>query len=105
MPKRTDSTGGVSAGRARLRMLAMRSDNSRGSNGFGDVVVRADLQALDAALGFIARGEHQDRHGRRGAQRARQLKAGFARHHHVEDQQIEAQTLQLARASTTSSRV
>jgi hypothetical protein len=32
-PKRTDSTAGVVAGRARRRTPAMRSESSRGSNG------------------------------------------------------------------------
>ena len=35
------------------------------------------------------RGQHQDRHRRIGAHRLGQIEAGFAGHHHVEDEQIE----------------
>ena len=44
---------------------------------------------------LVARGQHEDRHARGGAQVARELEAGLARHHHVEDQQIEAQPFEL----------
>ena len=105
-PKRTDSTGGAAAGCARLRMLAMRSDSSRGSNGFDEIVVGADLQPLDAALGLGARGQHQDRHARVGAQRLRAsskpVSPGIIT---SRIEQVEAQAASLARASAALSAV
>ena len=45
--------------------------------------------------GFVTGGQHDDRHARRGAQIAGEIEAGLARHHDVEDQQVEAQALEL----------
>ena len=59
-----------------------------------DIVVGADLQALDPGFRLMARGQHDDRHGRGGADEARQVKTAFAGHHHVEDQQVEMQAEQ-----------
>ena len=61
----------------------------------GHVIVGADLQPLDADLGFGARGQHQDRDARRRADRLGEVEAALARHHHVEDQEIELQAVQL----------
>ncbi len=86
----------------RLRILAMRGDNSRGSRRLRHVVVGTKFEASNPVLGFITRGEHQYRHARRLPQRLDEIEAGFARHHHVEDKQVEIQTRELvvdARAS------
>ena len=61
----------------------------------GDIIVGADLQALDPGLRLVARRQHDDRHRGRGADEAREIEAGFAGHHDVEDQQIEMQAEQL----------
>ena len=61
----------------------------------GDIIVGADLQALDPAFGFMARRQHDDRHRRGGADEAGEIEPGFAGHHHVEDQQVEMQAEQL----------
>ena len=42
-----------------------------------------------------ARGEHQDRHVGGAADRLGEIEAGLARHHHVENEQIETQTVEL----------
>ena len=73
----------------------MRSESSRGSNGFGHVVVGAELEPGDAAVGFRPCGQHQDRHRRGLAQRLREVEAGLARHHHVEHEQVEGQAPEL----------
>ncbi len=59
------------------------------------IVVRAQLEAGDAAVGLGFRGQHQDRHRRSLAQRFRELEAGLARHHHVEYEQIEREASKL----------
>ena len=73
----------------------MRSDELARLERLADVVVGADLEPLDAAFGLAARGQHQDRHARGRAQRAGELETGLARHHHVEDQEVEAQAFEL----------
>ena len=59
--------------------------------GLGEIIVDAGLEPLDTLIGLGARGEHKDRHLRGGAQRAREVDAGFLRHHHVEDEQVEGE--------------
>ena len=61
----------------------------------GDVIVGADLEAADAAFLFRPRGQHEDGHARGFADRFDEIEAAFARHHHVEDQKIEAQAGEL----------
>ena len=61
----------------------------------GDIIVGADLQSLDPALGFMTRRQHDDRHRRGCADEAGEIEPGFTRHHHVEDQEIEMQAEQL----------
>src|SRR5262249_53195855 len=53
-----------------------------------DVVVSTELEPRNAALGGIARTKNQDRYGRGGANQLDEIKAAFARHHDVEDQEI-----------------
>ena len=53
------------------------------------------VEAFDPAARFVAGGQHDDRHARGCAQVARELEAGLARHHDVEDQQVEAQPFEL----------
>ena len=48
---------------------------------------------------LVTRGQHDDRHRGGLADEAGEVEAGFAGHHHVEDQQIEMQPRSLARAS------
>ncbi|KAJ8133960.1 hypothetical protein OY671_012826, partial [Metschnikowia pulcherrima] len=43
----------------------------------------------------MPRSEHDDRHRRGCADRAREIESGFTRHHHVEDPEIEMQAGQL----------
>ena len=57
----------------------------------GDVIVGADLQPVDPAFRGVARGQHHDRHRGGRADEAGEIEAGLARHHHVEDQEIEVQ--------------
>ena len=43
----------------------------------------------------VARRQHQDRHRRVGANGAREIEAIFARHHDVENKQIEMKAFEL----------
>src|SRR6201999_4220086 len=52
-------------------------------------------QALDPAFRFVASRQHDNRHRRGGADESCELEAGLARHHHVEDQQVEMQAVEL----------
>ena len=65
----------------------------------GDIIVGADLQALDPGFRLVARRQHDDRHRRGGADEAGEIEPGFAGHHHVEDQQSKCRPSSLARAS------
>ena len=83
---------------SRLRTLEDIGDAQRKLSWFKwfrQIIVGAHLEALDAALGGVARGQHQDRHARRAAQRFGEVEAVLARHHHVENKQIEAQPVEL----------
>jgi hypothetical protein len=48
----------------------------------------------------MTRGQHDDRHRGRSANEPRQVETDFAGHHDVEDQQVEMQAEQFARASS-----
>ncbi|MNZ77717.1 hypothetical protein D3C78_962720 [compost metagenome] len=58
--------------------------------GLGEIVVRARFQPGNARIRLRTGGQKDDRHGFVLVQRAGQRKPVFARHHHVEDEQIEA---------------
>ena len=64
--------------------------------GLGEVVVGADFQSADAVRHLGARGEHEDRNRRGLLQRLGEFEAAFARHHHVDDQQVEGDARELA---------
>ena len=60
------------------------------AEGFADVVVRTQLQP-EQAINFVnAGGQHDDRHGRKGAQLVAHLHAVQAWQHDVEQQQLGA---------------
>src|SRR4029079_14283201 len=83
--------------RCRLRTLEDVSDAKRQLarlKGFRQIIVGADLEALDASFSSIAGGQHQDWHIGIAADRLGQIEAGFSRHHHVENEQIETQAFQ-----------
>ncbi len=56
----------------------------------GEVVVGAHFEPDDAIDVFAARGEHDDRRLRFGANPAAQAEAVLARQHHIEDEKIDA---------------
>ncbi|MNT32330.1 hypothetical protein D3C72_1682030 [compost metagenome] len=58
--------------------------------GLGHVVVGAQIQALDAFVDAVGRGQDQHRqHRAAGAQALEHLQAGHARQSQVQDQQVE----------------
>ena len=59
--------------------------------GLGDIVVDAGLQALDAVLGLGPGGQHADRNVGDRLEVAGKLEAALARHHDVEDDDVEGQ--------------
>ena len=61
----------------------------------GQIIVGADFETLDTALRLVARGQHQNRHGRAGANGAGEIEAALARHHDVEDHEIEVEAAEL----------
>ena len=63
--------------------------------GLGQIIVGAALQPVDAVLGLGHRGQQQDRHVAGLAQALGQREAALARHHHIDDQQIESDARQL----------
>ena len=73
----------------------MRSDKFARLERLGEIIVGAHFQALDAALGRIARRQHQDRYVGVAADRLGEIETGLTRHHHVENKQIETQADQL----------
>ncbi len=62
----------------------------------GQVIVGAALQAADPVLGLGHGGQHQDRHLARSPQRPGEVEAALARHHQVEDNEIEGGAGELA---------
>ena len=67
----------------------MRAINSRRANGFVDVVVGAELQAVDAVLLLATRREHEDGDRRLRAQQPQHLESADAGQHDVEHDQVE----------------
>ena len=59
----------------------------------GDVVVGADLEPDDLVDLLVLGGQQDDRHRAAGADVAADVEPGAARHHDVEDQQVEAGVL------------
>ena len=57
--------------------------------GLGEIVVGADLESDDAVRVLAARGQHQDRRLRAGADRATDLEAVDIGQHHVENDGVE----------------
>jgi len=89
---------GAEADETRLRCLFRRypaqdrGDAQRQFLGFerlGEIIVDAGLEPEHPVLGFRLRRQHQNRHLRFFAQRPGEVDAVFARHHHVEHDQIE----------------
>ena len=70
----------------RLHPAAELADAER----LGDVVVGADLEAEDLVDLVVAGGQHDDRNLAPGAEPAADLDPVEARHHHVEDDEVEA---------------
>jgi len=65
------------------------SEQLSGRERLGEVVVRAHLEADDAIGLLAARGQHDDRRVRLGAQLAAKRQAVLARQHQVEHDQID----------------
>jgi hypothetical protein len=65
-----------------------RASSSRGSNGLGDVVVGADLEADDAVDDVARRGDHDDADVVALAQEARQRQPVLAGHADVEQDEV-----------------
>ena len=59
--------------------------------GLRHVVVYTSLEAFDAVLGLRARGEHADRDGRHALEVTREVEPAFARHHEIEDHEVEGE--------------
>jgi hypothetical protein len=60
--------------------------------GLGEIIVAAGRQAADAVLGIGESRQDQDRHlAVLVAKLAGELEAGFARHHHIDDGEIEGE--------------
>ncbi len=68
----------------------MRAASSRGIEGLGQVIVRAQFQAHDAIHIFAPRGEHDDGDLALGAQPAQNLEAIDAGQHDVKDYQVDS---------------
>ena len=63
---------------------------------FRQIIVAAGHQSVDAVLYVGESRQHEDRDALvRPAQRLRQRRPGFARHHHVEDKEIESEPAHL----------
>ena len=62
--------------------------------GFGQIIIGAEAQALDAILGIAAGGQQDDRRFGMFADRAGQFKPVHTRHHHIEDQKVETQRIE-----------
>ena len=75
---------------ARRSSARSRASSSSSSNGLGEVVVGARVQARDPVRGLDPRGEHQHRGAvALGAQHAADREPVDARHHHVDHERIE----------------
>ena len=59
---------------------------------FGDVIIDAGFETGDAIFGIGERRQHADRYGPRRLEIARQRQTAFARHHDVEQHEIERQS-------------
>jgi hypothetical protein len=57
--------------------------------GLGDVIVGTDLEADHLVDLSVLCGQQDDRHRAVGADLATEIEAALARHHDVEDQQVE----------------
>ena len=62
--------------------------------GFGEIVVGAQRQPLDTVLGLAAGGEQQDGRIAPLAHGFGQLEPVHARHHHIENQEIEGERVE-----------
>ena len=83
----------VASSRSAVRRSSARSRarSSASAKGFGEVVVRAGVQAGDPAVDLGARGEHEHRNRVSGAPQApADLEPVDARHEHVEDRRRRA---------------
>ena len=88
-PKRIDLDGR----RRRLRAAPQDAGDAQQQlarlEGLGEIVVGADLEPADAVRHLRARGQHEDRHRRGLPQRLGEFEPALARHHHVDDQEVE----------------
>ena len=62
---------------------------------FGDIIVRAELEAEHLVERFVLRGQHDDRHVRRFADFAQHLPAVHAGQHQIQQNQIRREGLEL----------
>ena len=90
-PKTICSISGFVGGRAALQDVVDAQQQFARLERLGQIVVGAGFQAGDAAFALGARRQHQDRHVHRLAQALDQRHAVLARHHHVDDEQIEGE--------------
>src|SRR4029434_8281880 len=61
---------------------------------FREIIIGAYSETSDTALSGVAGGQHQDRDVGIAAKGLGKIETGFARHHYVEDEQIEAQAFE-----------
>ena len=98
-PRRTSWVSGLSdrspttydaraAGRAAAQQRAQAGEQLLALERLDEVVVGADVQALDAAVERVARGEHEDRHVAVGAQAPGDLDAVELGQAEVEDDHV-----------------
>ena len=83
-----DAQGGRAARRAAAQQRAHPREQLLTLEGLDEVVVGAGVEALDAGLERVARGQDQDRHVVVGAQRARDLEAVEPGQAEVEDHEV-----------------
>lgn len=72
----------------RFRMAEIRRSSSRAEKGLGHIVVRPQLQAMDAVLRRVFAGQDQHRDGGEGADRLQHRKAVHPRQIHRQDHEI-----------------
>ncbi len=89
---RTSSSDGRWLGRAPAQDVVEPQHQLARLERLRHVIVDAGFQTLDALLGFRERRQHADGDVARRLEVAREVEPAFARHHHVEQDEIEIQS-------------
>src|SRR4029434_3258533 len=61
---------------------------------FREIIISAYFETSDTAFRGVAGSQHQDRHVGIAANSLAEIETGFARHHYIENKQVEAQAFQ-----------